>query len=109
MIVKNPHKQSQAALVLLTKILRDQEIQDWLDFRDNFLRRHKLVCYFCGKPNLKIEVDMTNKSKLKYLATIDHLIPRSKGGNEYDETNLVVACFPCNQEKDDNANFNPRR
>jgi 5-methylcytosine-specific restriction endonuclease McrA len=30
--------------------------------------------------------------------TIDHVVPRSKGGTE-KMNNLVVACFDCNQQK----------
>jgi 5-methylcytosine-specific restriction endonuclease McrA len=31
-------------------------------------------------------------------ATVDHVIPRSRGGN-HSWINLVIACFPCNQKK----------
>lgn len=32
------------------------------------------------------------------LATVDHLIPRSRGGPDVAE-NLVIACYDCNQRK----------
>lgn len=42
-------------------------------------------CYYCGsKENL----------------TTDHFIPRCRGGSN-DPTNLVVACYSCNNIKDD--------
>lgn len=46
-------------------------------------------CFYCKK-------DLTFDE-----ATIDHKIPRSKGGKNSFK-NLVVACFNCNQEKGDN-------
>lgn len=33
-------------------------------------------------------------------ATIDHLVPRSRGGSDH-ETNLVASCAPCNVERAD--------
>ncbi len=49
--------------------------------RDNF------TCQYCGK----------NLSDTK--VTIDHIIPRTKGGkNKW--TNTVTACFSCNNKKD---------
>ena len=47
------------------------------------------VCVYCGKT-----------LKGKDVVTIDHKIPVCKGGVTTEE-NLVIACFPCNKEKDD--------
>ena len=50
-------------------------------------RKHdKNVCQLCGK-----------KLKLREV-TIDHIIPRSRGGN-HTLLNLMVACQPCNVRK----------
>lgn len=47
-------------------------------------------CAYCGK-----ELTLTT-------STIDHIIPSSKfKGSPTDITNLVLACLPCNNEKDD--------
>lgn len=51
--------------------------------------RDKGRCFYCTK-------DLTWEEK-----TIDHVIPRSKGG-PHRVWNLVLACLQCNQEKDDN-------
>lgn len=38
-------------------------------------------------------------SKIK--ATIDHVIPTSKGGEVFNTDNVVVACETCNKKKSD--------
>ena len=43
-------------------------------------------CFYCGKP-----LDIATR-------TIDHVIPRSRGGSNRKE-NLVPACRPCNEAK----------
>lgn len=45
-------------------------------------------CYYCRR-----EVDFSN-------STLDHLIPRSKGGTG-NLSNLVLACYSCNHKKKD--------
>lgn len=52
--------------------------------RKNLFRRDKHTCVYCGSgENL----------------TADHVIPRSRGGETTWE-NLVTACHPCNNRKD---------
>ena len=53
----------------------------------NVIVRDKHTCQYCGK---RIGDD----------ATIDHIIPSSKGGKSTFE-NCVAACKPCNNLKDD--------
>ncbi|HEY0050788.1 MAG TPA: HNH endonuclease [Pyrinomonadaceae bacterium] len=50
------------------------------------IRRDGLNCYLCGKL-------LTYKS-----ATIDHVIPLSRGGY-HAPSNAKIACFPCNRAK----------
>ena len=51
--------------------------------KTNIFKRDKHACVYCG-----------SKERL----TIDHVIPKSKGGkNTWD--NLVTSCFPCNHRK----------
>lgn len=56
-------------------------------------------CHYCDGivicPNCYPEVPR------EYMATLDHLYPKSRGGGRSYE-NLVMACGPCNQDKDDN-------
>ncbi|GMV52998.1 MAG: HNH endonuclease [Chlorobi bacterium] len=52
--------------------------------RKNILRRDGFTCMYCGDRRLPL--------------TIDHVIPRSRGGVEQWE-NLVCACVKCNNRK----------
>jgi 5-methylcytosine-specific restriction endonuclease McrA len=54
--------------------------------RRNILKRDGHKCAYCGRADLPL--------------TIDHIIPRSRGGDETWE-NLVAACLPCNNRKGD--------
>ncbi len=53
--------------------------------RREVLRRDKYACQYCG---------CTKK------LTLDHVIPRSKGG-KHSWDNVVIACSPCNSRKGD--------
>ncbi|MEQ9105279.1 MAG: HNH endonuclease [Rhodothermales bacterium] len=53
--------------------------------RRNVFRRDRDTCQYCG-----------SREKL----TIDHVVPRSRGGKDTWE-NLVAACVPCNNRKGD--------
>lgn len=52
----------------------------------NVMKRDHGVCQYCGKQHPKM--------------TIDHVMPRSKGGTS-DWMNVVLACEPCNKKKAD--------
>jgi len=54
------------------------------EFRRYIMTRDKYTCYFCGK----------------YGDTLDHLLPRAKGGHT-TPVNCVCACNECNQSKAD--------
>ena len=54
--------------------------------RKNILRRDGHKCVYCGKSDLAL--------------TIDHIIPKSKGGEDSWE-NLISACRRCNSKKGD--------
>ena len=55
--------------------------------RDNVFKRDNYTCVYCGEDEPRA-------------MTIDHVIPKSKGGEDSFE-NCVTACRPCNAEKDD--------
>ena len=54
------------------------------------------ICGICGKP-----VDKSLKAPHPMSATIDHIIPVSKGGHPSDIDNLQLAHRCCNREKSD--------
>lgn len=53
------------------------------------------VCALCGE-KMTLDHDMTNT------ATLDHIIPRSRGGHN-GRKNLQAACFRCNNKKGNEA------
>jgi 5-methylcytosine-specific restriction endonuclease McrA len=54
--------------------------------RKNILRRDSYKCGYCGRSDLPL--------------TIDHIVPRARGGNDSWE-NLIAACTLCNNKKGD--------
>jgi len=61
--------------------------------KSNREKRAKLLkedpyCYYCG---CRLTLDDS---------TLDHALPRSKGGTD-EWSNLVLACYECNQDKGD--------
>lgn len=107
-LYKNPSLTSHAALILLRRKLRGSERRTrpqwriWLSFRNRFLKKKlregPLSCFYCGKTPLYKNTRITPRH---LRATIDHVYPRSKGGKEYDESNLAVCCTECNAKKGD--------
>lgn len=71
-----------AAVVVNRRTIR--RIYSNKDFRAFILNRDNYTCYFCGL----------------YGDTIDHLLPRAKGGHTTPD-NCVCACNLCNQTKAD--------
>lgn len=95
------YKKSLAALVLLTSVYHRLEVEEWVNFRSEYLGQFDVLeCFYCGKTNLKAETE--NKDEL---ATVDHVVPLGKGGDRYDPDNLVVACFRCNNNKKDKVDW----
>ncbi len=56
--------------------------------RKNILLRDRNTCQFCGKIFAASEL------------TLDHVVPRSRGGRSSWE-NLVASCYQCNNRKGD--------
>lgn len=58
--------------------------------------RTQTVCGICGQP-----VDFSLKYPHPMSATVDHIIPVSKGGHPSDIDNMQLAHFSCNRQKSD--------
>ena len=56
--------------------------------RKNVIERDNHICQYCGASKIPL--------------TIDHVIPKARGGADKWE-NLVTACRPCNQKKSDRS------
>lgn len=93
------HVSSYANLVLLNKLYSTMENSRWAKERQDFLlnelnSKGSLKCHYCLKDGLKIS------SKKRYeQATVDHVIAKSLGGDQFSHTNFVVCCDSCNRRK----------
>ena len=118
LICENPHIKSRGAYLLLRRKYRNlelkvkmSELDRWLDFRHGFLTKElkekgKLKCSYCPRTDLVIgnRINFSDNNRIENLATIDHVIPLSKGGEMYNTDNMVVSCRCCNRAK---GNTNP--
>lgn len=108
--IEEPSDKSYAAYILLKDKLfsLDEDIEKLdrfkrIKFSRNYLNtvlKNKgiLKCTYCGKVHLKIEEENMRVSH-NIKATIDHVVPLSKGGDIFDVFNIVVACSKCNSKK----------
>ena len=104
--VEDPHLQSRAAQLVLKQAYWDEEHERWIAFREGLLDACEavhgcLVCHYCGKRNLVREENPVTGRQPANMATIDHVMPLSKGGAKEDPDNCVIACQSCNEEKAD--------
>lgn len=80
----------------------DHWSQAWFNYRwlrDMELDYGPLWCSYCGKEELKI-YKFNEKQSRDNMATVDHLIPRSKAPQlSKAKNNLQVACWHCNSKK----------
>lgn len=53
-------------------------------------------CYYCER---RVFLPKRDKVQHAQTATLDHIIPRSQGGEFAPTRNCVVACFECNGER----------
>lgn len=71
----------------------------WTSQITRLIERGGSKCHYCRRP-LKIRQELADPRPDD--ATIDHKIPRSKGGSNAME-NLLLACRKCNHEKEDRS------
>lgn len=95
-----------AALVLLSIEYQREELRREIELRKKILREAferdgRLVCAYCRREDLIPEMPSGRTRQPGNLATIDHVVPVSKGGAKFDRDNCVVSCYLCNQKKAD--------
>ncbi|WP_430647729.1 HNH endonuclease [Agromyces sp. GXS1127] len=74
------------SVILLTRYVRTPRVHQVPVSRRGVLRRDEHRCAYCGKS----------------AGTIDHVLPRSRGGRDTWE-NLVACCLRCNNSKGDHT------
>jgi len=101
-----------------SKKVKNQKNWDLLQNNGRFmlkcLAKGPLRCHYCTNDPRPLPIytwqeatHMTQAEKvLRRMATVDHVIPRSKGGSN-DDDNLVIACYGCNYLKADQMLGNP--
>ncbi len=72
------------SVILLNRYVKIPYRHEVMATRRGVLRRDNHVCAYCGKS----------------ASTIDHVMPRCRGGGDTWE-NLVACCLPCNSAKGD--------
>ena len=72
----------------------DREYMDWTEKKAISMKSKDLCCH-CGRMAF-----LGDPGHVARLATIDHVIPISKGGSNH-HINLVMLCEDCNKEKGD--------
>lgn len=80
--IKNRNREARESAASGTHTVTDIQAQH---------ARQQGRCYYCG-------CELTVKSKLPNSATVDHVIPLSRGGSNAPD-NLVIACQDCNFRK----------
>lgn len=70
--------------------------------------RDGFICQYCGR--LVKDINSEEGGPLpSYAATVDHVVPRSRGGLETPD-NMVTACFRCNNLLEDRfSSFEEKR
>ncbi len=83
-------------------LLRNTDNADMARRRIRIWYRERGCCTYCGNPldpTLAGPYDPPGPDPHTRV-TLDHVIPKSKGGGKGDD-NLVLACFACNHTKGD--------
>ena len=68
---------------------------DWVKLRARLIRTRPHICYWCGEP-----IDPKAPPRTTHAIEPDHVLPVTTHPHlEYDTTNIVLACHPCNRKK----------
>ena len=87
------------------KIWRDHIRRNWHAVRREILERDSNTCRICGRNNSR------SGNRNYVILDIDHIVPKSLGGDEWTQGNLQTLCRTCHESKTmlDNRLFLSRR
>lgn len=88
--IRSQYRSFDLPSVIVLKNYRASKAHKTKCTKQNIIVRDNNTCQYCGRSDCKM--------------TIDHVIPRSKGG-KFSWENLVTACPSCNQKKGDRSLF----
>jgi 5-methylcytosine-specific restriction endonuclease McrA len=88
-VIRSCHLMLMPPEVIMVTTYEKQGERSVVFSRRNLFKRDRYTCQYCGD-------QPTNHEDL----TMDHIVPRSKGGKSTWE-NTVLACFECNKRKAD--------
>lgn len=116
----------QELLPLITKTVGTYHLGD-RDFNKSWAislaaERNQCSCEICHRPAIcfkfytnhsitgtknviRLVFEHTDKNGNLAFMTVDHIVPKAKGGSPTDSTNLQLACNVCNSQKSDKTNF----
>jgi len=91
MVIRTAHREFPAPSVISLNGFHNlrKRRQESGKHRFHIFVRDKFRCQYCAQRFQPWEL------------TLDHIIPRSRGGEVYDPQNLATCCQPCNQRKGD--------
>jgi 5-methylcytosine-specific restriction endonuclease McrA len=79
---------------------RRWKLRFWKQWVKRSEEKSQGLCYYCSRQIYLIMASPNDRKQLDDEATIDHVVPRSRGGSSKME-NLVFSCLRCNLEKAD--------
>lgn len=94
-VVHSANMEMPVPAVVATTVYVSKKSRSVAFSRRGIYQRDMYVCQYCGKDCLPREL------------TLDHVIPKSRGGKT-DWENIVAACIKCNQLKGDKMDMKPR-
>lgn len=74
-------------------------------WRDELMRKQNGLCAICGNRFPK-DGELSEELQLQYAATFDHIIPRSRGGQD-DVSNLQLVHRGCNRARGGGSDARP--
>ena len=83
---------------------REGQHRTQFDRNKRIILKTQEICGICGKP-----VDKSLRYPHPMSATVDHIIPVSKGGHPSDIDNLQLAHWCCNRQKSDSLDENTKK